>query len=208
MHRPARAATTFAASVALTAVTAALLPGTAAATTKPAPKPVCLLVVDPVGDAAPVAPYGYTPRLDIRSADVATGTSLVAAAIRVTDLADAYDLGATGGEWRVSFSVGTARYTFAARRTVDGAVTTTFTRTEAGVTTVAGPATAVLDVPNDTIKWTAARSAVVELAAAPDGSTRLDDLAAETFASPLDVAVDTASSTRWYFDGHPSCLTV
>ena len=91
---------------ALTAVV--LSTGVASAvTTKPAPKPVCNLVVDKAGDASVLGPDPSDASLDILSADVASHAKYLTAVLRIRNLA-ASSLAATGRNYYVQFSTQTS----------------------------------------------------------------------------------------------------
>jgi hypothetical protein len=191
-HACRRIAATLGATFAATAVAVVALPGTAGASH---PRPVCNLIVDPIGDAEDA--------VDVVSGDVASGATTVVGALRLRTLTPNDPTTLTGTRWDLAFTAGAARYTFSLRRDALGAITSTFTRRPVfgAVTTIAAPYTLL----GSTVRWTVARTDVPDLPAAP-AYDPLSDLVATTYATPLDLTADVAFATQPYLDGWPSCL--
>ena len=199
MRRYPHALTRAATVTAVAAIVAAGLPAVGATAAIPKPKPSCLLIVDPVGDAR-------TGDTDIRSGDVASGTATIGGVLRLRSLVpEAASL--TAARWDLSFTVREVVYTFGLRRDAGGVVTPTFARRTPGGTagTVAG-VTVTYDVARSEISWRVPRTAVPELPATPAGEP-LYDLTAVTYVTPLDIGSDVALGGS-YPDGNPSCLRV
>lgn len=95
---------------ALLALSAAVLSAgvASAATKKPAPKPVCNLVVDDAGDASVLGPDPSDSTLDILSADLASDAKNVTAVLRVKSLSGS-SAAATGRNYYVQFTTASAK---------------------------------------------------------------------------------------------------
>ena len=187
-------------AVASAAAVAALAPA-ASAKPKPEPEPVvpiCNVIVDYAGDTS----YGDA---DILSGDIASGTKLVTAVLRLRSLAFTDPVVRTGARWELAFTVGGSRYAYSTRRDALGATTSTFTRQAQGgpAVVVAVPMT-TLDTAARQVRWSVPRTVIPELPVEPAG-TKMYGLTAATWVSPADVAADVALG-KSYPDGYPSCV--
>ena len=80
-----------------------------AAIKKPAPKPVCNLVLDDAGDASVLGPDPSDSTLDILSADLASDAKNVTAVLRVKSLSGS-SAAATGRNYYVQIQTASAKY--------------------------------------------------------------------------------------------------
>lgn len=206
--------------VCLAVVTSLLGAGTAYAATKPKPKPVCKLLVDPADDAdGSFLATGLFPfnedAVDILSADVAADTKKLTTVLRVKKLATSSSTAPGGMHWKVFISIaGTEIYTQVIAP-VGGSPSFGYGHIDAttGTSSRDGDATGKLDLAKNEVRVTVPASALpVKLKT----GTRIefgpsDTNAGRYFGSPsgspsLSDSTDTANGGKVYRVGTASCV--
>jgi hypothetical protein len=212
LYRPALA-------VALIAsVTAA---GAAGAATKPKPKPVCNLVLDPAGDASLQAPLPSDDALDILSADVASNAKSFTAVLRMKNVS-ASGASQLGHDVQISFDLAGADapvwigYTTSAYGG-DAFQYGLIGKGTGGATSPTGKATGVVDKAKNEIRMTVPVADLNALGKVKPGA-KVSNLA--VMASQLvgvapnatgvyafgSESVDDAAGRKSYIAGYPSCV--
>jgi len=194
--------------------------GVAGAATRPKPKPVCKLVVDPAGDATLGGPAAADDALDIVSADIASDAKSFTAVIRVKDLAAA-QMSQLGSELQMQFELpGAVAPAWIGYNTSayggDAFQYGLIGQGDGGVTSPTGDAVGIVDTAKNEVRMTVAVSALNELGKAKPG-TRIANLTASSAQllgiSPNpsgvyaynSVTVDDAAG-KAYIAGAPSCV--
>ncbi len=169
--------------------------------------PLCLQIVDAAGDGAPAsfAPASRN-RLDVLSADIATGRKNLVAAMRLKSLAPD-PLLAGGSVYLVRFTAEGTRYELAYRTFATGETEALLTAGSAAATAVK----AVVDAGTSTITWYVPRKAVTALKKPGTTFTALEartGIGANWYLTGTRVytSADLAETPRTYTDLTPTCL--
>jgi hypothetical protein len=179
-----------------------------AAVAAPTPKPVCNLVQDAAGDVS--APP--SDNLDIISADVATTSKRLTAVIRVKKLASSDGTSPTGVGYTMRFNVpgNAATYYLLASVEPDPIGTTTFeygTVETGNQLTPIGDAYGVFDLAKSEVRITSPVD-FKTVALKPGTIIKSLSVAAQRRYVVLLSGADTATSTKAYVAGSPSCVKV
>lgn len=187
-----------------------------AAVRKPAPKPVCNLVVDAAGDAngflvtgLPAVPSDKN--LDILSADVASDATNVTAVIRLAAVG-ADSTSPTGGAVYFNFSIGDTKVFVDALLSGSSATFNAgdFSGTN-GTRHTIGPATGFIDVATKSIHITAPANTWTDVVKAGSKLNTFNVLAQRYIgtapAGGVTPTADDATSDKVYTGGAKSCVT-
>jgi len=159
----------------------------------------CPLLLDAANDAVLFTPSLNANDLDVRSADIASGTTNVVAVLRLTTLTPS-NAAQVGARWAVAWQVNGVKYAFLLDRDPRGTYTP---RIANGGT---APVQVVVDFTNATITWTAPRTAFGQLATA--GQTFDTITASGSVMTPAGVTTtaDAAFTTQTYVDQTAGCI--
>ena len=191
--------------------------GAAGAATKPKPKPVCNLLVDPAGDAKDTfLQEGVMPSsedaVDIVSADVAADAKTLETVIRVKKLATSSSTAPGGLHWKFFFNVGEDKIYTQAIAATGGSPTFVFGTIDAtaGTSKKLGDATGVLDTAKSEVRIWLPLSALPNPPKPGAKINTLEPNAGRYYSAGVSLSdpTDSATSSKSYTVGALSCVKV